>query len=359
VADSEMKEIAMKNRSTVIHRGSGRRRGRGPRPLVDQMLLQDLEIPDQPLLRKEDELRLGSLIQGALRRLQSLLLAHPGGRASVLARLPRGTKNHPSPEALCGAAREVLASELGSGGAIAVRRLNRVLGKVLRKLERDRDSLILSNVKLVLKEALRWRGKGIGISDLFQQGVMGLQSAVFRYDPRRGVRFSTYATYWIRQSIRSWMMNCSAFIRVPQRMRKEARSLHSRLPPAELERVRAILHPPLAFSNAENENGELQLPSRVRPGAGQPRDPALHINRIPEGVRKALRSLPNRERFILERKFGIGGKPETLEEIGQRLNLSRERIRQLKVEALGKLRGSSRLEDLCDELDHARAAELN
>ena len=350
----------MKTRAAVTRSGGpGRQAWKKLQPIDDLVLLPDLEIPDRPLLRKEDELRLGFLIQGGLRRLRRLLLAHPEGRGLVLDRAPGVARGKPGPEDLCRSARGVVGSPESPAVPAPVRRLNRILGEVLRRLERHRDCLILSNAKLVLKEALSWRGRGIGVSDLFQQGMLGLQVAVFRYDPRRGLRFSTYATYWILQSIRKCLEDTSTLIRVPHQMRKKVRRSHADLAPEEMRRVRAVLRPPIAFSNVENENGELQLPERIRPGAGPSRDPTLHTQRIPEGVREALRSLPKREKFILERKFGIGGKPETLAEIGQQLNLSRERIRQIKVEALARLKRSGRLADLSDALDQAEAAELN
>jgi DNA-directed RNA polymerase sigma subunit (sigma70/sigma32) len=88
-------------------------------------------------------------------------------------------------------------------------------------------------------------------------------------------------------------------------------------------------------------------------------DPTLHTGRIPSGVQEALERLPPREKFVLERKFGIGVEPETLDQIGRQLNLSRERIRQIKLEALAKLKKAPELRDLYDALAQVETAELN
>ena len=115
--------------------------------------------------------------------------------------------------------------------------------------------LVLPNFRLVLKEVFRYHPLGMRHSDLFQEGVLGLHKAVFRYDPTRATRFSTYATYWIRQSIRKALIDKSRMIRVPQAVQEQLRKSDSTLSARETDRVRRIMSETMLFSAGESEEG--------------------------------------------------------------------------------------------------------
>jgi hypothetical protein len=237
----------------------------------------DLEIPVKPLLTLREETMSGARIRRGLRRLASLLPRHPEGYRRFLSRmqgvLTGGTimfswfpvrhqiaddmetasralaraesllelsparalsaynegvavlrKYVLDPETLYQWAREVggtLRPSRSLGGVPELRKVDRVLQLLTRTLERERDRLVMPNFRLVLKEVFRYRPVGMKRSDLFQEGIIGLHKAVFRFDSSRGIRFSTYATYWIRQAMRKCLTDKARLIRVPQAIQEE------------------------------------------------------------------------------------------------------------------------------------------
>ena len=222
-----------------------------------------------------------------------------------------------------------------------------------------KERMINSNLRLVVHVAKRYRGHGVPFGDLIQDGVIGLNRAVEKFDWRKGFKFSTYATWWIRQAVQRSVAGQARTIRVPthvherrQTLNRHARKLETELgrPPTEKElakstglklqhveealsvpEARASLNSPVGDEDG-SEFGDLFADE----AAGSPEELAEDALRA-RAVREGLAQLPERERRILELRFGIDTDPHSLEAIGAELELTRERVRQLEAQALARL----------------------
>jgi RNA polymerase primary sigma factor len=242
------------------------------------------------------------------------------------------------------------------------------LAKRVERGDREaKDRMINSNLRLVVSIAKRYQGHGVALLDLIQEGVIGLIRAVEKFDWRRGFKFSTYATWWIRQAVQRGVANKARTIRIPthvvereQRINRAMRELTTKLgrEPTEqeiakrtrltLKHVREALKAPRAVTSLDKPigDGNGATLGDMFAGEGSSPEEEVEVSLREDALRRAVRKLPDREREVIRLRYGLDGdvSPQSLEEIGRRLNLTRERVRQIETKALERLSMARELE---------------
>ena len=232
-----------------------------------------------------------------------------------------------------------------------------------------RKRMIESNLRLVVKIARRYLNRGLSLLDLVEEGNLGLIRAVEKFEPERGFRFSTYSTWWIRQTIERALMNQTRTIRLPIHVVKEmniylraARELAQKMdrepsiddiaklvgkPAAVVERMMRLNERVTSVDLPMGGDGERAIIENVPDERGLDPVDRLQGEDLMQRLQRRLDELPEKQQEVVSRRFGLRGhEASTLEEVGQQIGLTRERVRQIQVDALRRLRRSLEVDGL-------------
>ena len=249
--------------------------------------------------------------------------------------------------------------ELAKGNVVIRRRME------LRSLIEDgwtaREHLITANSRLVISVAKKYMGRGVPFLDLIQEGNIGLIRATKKFDYRRGHKFSTYATWWIRQAVTRAIADQGRTIRVPVHMGDQINKLlrvqhqlTQRLgreptvdelagaldvPPKKVENMIQVARRPLSLETPTDDEEDSVVGDFIEDDQAPPPDESATYNLLREHIEEVLNSLPPREVRILQLRYGLlDGQAYTLEEVGRKMGVTRERVRQIEAQALSRLR---------------------
>lgn len=271
----------------------------------------------------------------------------------------------PNLEAAVNSSVKMYLKEIGEYPLLTKEEEKRLAEKAAKGSLRARETLINSNLRLVVYVAKRFEGRGISFLDLIQEGNLGLIKAVEKFDYTKGYKFSTYATYWIKQAISKAIMEQSRNIRIPinvierisaiRKVEKEYQQKFEREP--SMKEIAAALNLDIkkikeaydwmndttSLDVTIGDDEDVTIGSFVEDESVKDSFEAIDNENQYSGLYEVLDTLTDKEKTVIFRRFGIGsGRAETLEEIGKSMKLSRERIRQIEADAMRKMRNPRR-----------------
>ncbi len=252
--------------------------------------------------------------------------------------------------------------------------LETYLNRIKREAQESENHLIKANLRLVVSVAKKHVGRGMSLLDLIQEGNIGLIKAVEKFDYRRGYKFSTYATWWIRQAITRAIADQARTIRVPVHMIETINKLlrisrrlaqergreptpkeiaeEMATPPEKVREIIKVAQLPISLESPIGEEEDSHLGDFIEDRNALPPPDAASRQLLKEQIEDVLSTLTPREQRVLQLRFGLeDGRSRTLEEVGKEFNVTRERIRQIEAKALRKLRHPSRSRRLKDYLE--------